>query len=167
MPLRDYQQDAVNELRASIARSGSAVYVLPTGGGKTVVAGEIARLAAGKSSRTLVSGPPAGVGQAGGRYLAGAMPRHQHRGRMPRLAAMPWAPLQVGMVQSVARRERVGKPDLVVIDEAHHARAKTWEMVLARWPHAKRIGLTATPERLGREGIGRTLRRDGHGANHP
>ena len=60
MPLRDYQQDAVNELRASIARSGSAVYVLPTGGGKTVVAGEIARLAAGKGSRTLCSWSTAG-----------------------------------------------------------------------------------------------------------
>ena len=41
------------------------------------------------------------------------------------------------MVQSVARRERLGKPDLVVIDEAHHARAKTWETVLGRWPNAR------------------------------
>ena len=49
----------------------------------------------------------------------------------------------------------MGKPDLVVIDEAHHARAKTWETVLeARWPNAKRIGLTATPERLDGKGLG-------------
>ena len=58
------------------------------------------------------------------------------------------------MVQSAARRERMGKPDLVVIDEAHHARAKTWETVLGRWPNAKRIGLTATPERLDGKGLG-------------
>ena len=62
MPLRDYQQDAVNELRAAIARSGSAVYVLPTGGGKTVVAGEIARLAGGQGFPDAVPGAPARAG---------------------------------------------------------------------------------------------------------
>ena len=72
----------------------------------------------------------------------------------PGWPSMPWAPLQVSMVQSAARREGMGKPDLVVIDEAHHARAKTWETVLSRWPHAKRIGLTATPERLDGKGLG-------------
>ena len=72
----------------------------------------------------------------------------------PGWPSMPWAPLQVSMVQSAARRERMGKPDLVVIDEAHHARAKTWETVLSRWPNAKRIGLTATPERLDGKGLG-------------
>ena len=52
MPLREYQQEAVHQLRAAIKKHGSAVYVLPTGGGKTVVAGEIARLAAAKGSQT-------------------------------------------------------------------------------------------------------------------
>ena len=81
MPLRDYQQDAVNELRASIARSGSAVYVLPTGGGKTVVAGEIARLAAGKGSRTLfLVHRRELVKQAVRHTMLEAMPRHQSIG---------------------------------------------------------------------------------------
>ena len=154
MPLRDYQQDAVNELRASIARSGSAVYVLPTGGGKTVVAGEIARLAAGKGSRTLFLVHRRELVKQAVDTLLEQCPGISIGVECPGWPAMPWAPLQVGMVQSVARRERVGKPDLVVIDEAHHARAKTWETVLARWPHAKRIGLTATPERLDGKGLG-------------
>ena len=51
--LRDYQQDAVSELRQAVGKSGSAVYVCPTGAGKTVVASEIARLAAKKGSKTL------------------------------------------------------------------------------------------------------------------
>ena len=85
----------------------------------------------------------------------------------PGWPAMPWAPLQVGMVQSVARRERVGKPDLVVIDEAHHARAKTWETVLARWPNAKRIGTDGHAGTVGWEGTGRALCGDGDGAYHP
>ena len=53
MPLRDYQEQAVHELRAAVRRSGSVVYQLATGAGKTPVAGEIARLAAQKGSRTI------------------------------------------------------------------------------------------------------------------
>ena len=154
MPLRDYQQDAVNELRATIARSGSAVYVLPTGGGKTVVAGEIARLAAGKGSRTLFLVHRRELVKQAVDTLLEQCPGISIGVECPGWPAMPWAPLQVSMVQSAARRERMGKPDLVVIDEAHHARAKTWETVLKRWPNAKRIGLTATPERLDGKGLG-------------
>ena len=53
MPLRDYQEQAVHELRAVVRRSDSVVYQLATGAGKTPVAGEIARLASQKGSRTM------------------------------------------------------------------------------------------------------------------
>ena len=39
-------------------------------------------------------------------------------------------------------------PSLVIIDEAHHALAKTYRMLWERWPEAKFLGLTATPCRL-------------------
>ena len=67
---------------------------------------------------------------------------------------MPWLPLQVGMVQTIVRRPKVANYDLIIIDEAHHARASSWEKVLNMWPKAKRIGLTATPERLDGKGLG-------------
>ena len=87
MPLRSYQQDAVSELRAAISRFGSAcLRAAQPAAGKTVVAGEIARLAAGQGFPDVVSGPPAGAGQAGGGYADGPMPRHQHRRGMPWLA---------------------------------------------------------------------------------
>ena len=38
--------------------------------------------------------------------------------------------------------------DLIVIDEAHHALAKTYRMLWERWPQARFLGLTATPCRL-------------------
>ena len=57
------------------------------------------------------------------------------------------------MVQSIHRREHTVRPDLVIIDEAHHARAATWEAVLNRWPGIPRIGLTATPQRLDGKGL--------------
>ena len=59
---------------------------MPTGSGKTVVAGEIARLAAGKGSRTLFLVHRRELVRQAVDTLAGTVPRHQHRGGMPRLA---------------------------------------------------------------------------------
>ena len=44
-------------------------------------------------------------------------------------------------------------PSLVVIDEAHHALAKTYQMLWAAWPEAKFLGLTATPYRMSGDGF--------------
>ena len=154
MPLRDYQIDGVAEIRRGIIRSGSVVYVLPTGGGKTVVAGEIARLAAAKGSRTLFLVHRRELVKQAADTLYEAVPGVSVGIEAAGWPSMPWAPLQVGMVQSIVRRPNIGQYDLVIIDEAHHARASTWEKVLSRWPKAKRIGLTATPERLDGKGLG-------------
>ena len=44
-------------------------------------------------------------------------------------------------------------PSLVIVDEAHHALAKTYEMLWEWWPDTKFLGLTATPCRLNNEGF--------------
>ena len=44
-------------------------------------------------------------------------------------------------------------PQLVVIDEAHHALAKTYRMMWEAWHEAKFLGLTATPCRMNRAGF--------------
>ena len=72
----------------------------------------------------------------------------------PGYASVPWAPLQVGSVFTLARRENVKRPALIFVDECHHARAATWETVMNRWPGVPRIGLTATPQRLDGKGLG-------------
>ena len=45
------------------------------------------------------------------------------------------------------------KPSLIIIDEAHHAVAKTYKEVMDAYPEAKKLGLTATPCRLTRRGF--------------
>ena len=45
------------------------------------------------------------------------------------------------------------KPGLIVIDEAHHALAKTYKVMWERFPNAKFLGLTATPCRLNGKGF--------------
>ena len=44
-------------------------------------------------------------------------------------------------------------PSLIVIDEAHHAVAKTYKEVMDAYPEVKKLGLTATPCRLTRRGF--------------
>ena len=45
------------------------------------------------------------------------------------------------------------EPGMIVIDEAHHALAKTYKEMWARFPNAKFLGLTATPCRLNGKGF--------------
>ena len=42
-------------------------------------------------------------------------------------------------------------PGLIVIDEAHHALAKTYRILWEKWPEALFLGMTATPCRLSGE----------------
>ena len=44
-------------------------------------------------------------------------------------------------------------PDLIVIDEAHHALAETYRELWERYPDARKLGMTATPCRLNRKGF--------------
>jgi superfamily II DNA or RNA helicase len=65
---------------------------------------------------------------------------------------------QVASVQTLVRRfDRVVPPDLIVIDEAHHATAGAWASVLAQWPQARVLGVTATPARLDGKGLGQVF----------
>ena len=154
MPLRDYQLIAVDDCREAIRRSDSCVLVMPTGSGKTVVAGEIARLASAKGSRTMFLVHRRELVKQVTDTLLENVPGVQVGVIAAGSPEMPWAPLQVASVQTLARRQKVVEPDLMIWDEAHHTRAKTWETIMQRWPNAKRIGLTATPERLDQRGLG-------------
>jgi superfamily II DNA or RNA helicase len=64
-------------------------------------------------------------------------------------------PIQVASVQTLTRRlgQLATAPDLIVIDEAHHATANGWQRALNHWPEALRFGVTATPMRLDGRGL--------------
>ena len=63
--------------------------------------------------------------------------------------------ITVESIQTISRRIATTEfsPSLVVIDEAHHALAKTYKMMWDAWPNAKFLGLTATPCRLNGKGF--------------
>jgi len=65
---------------------------------------------------------------------------------------------QIASVQTLVRRfDRVLPPDLIVIDEAHHATAGAWASVLSQYPNARVLGVTATPQRLDGKGLGQVF----------
>ena len=63
--------------------------------------------------------------------------------------------IEVFSIQWLTRhyQELEERPSLIVIDEAHHAVAKTYEEVMNAYPNAKKLGVTATPCRLTKRGF--------------
>src|SRR5262249_47583458 len=64
-------------------------------------------------------------------------------------------PVQVCTIQTLARRvDWLPPADLVIVDDVHHAASNSYRAVLDLSPNAIVIGLTATPWRTDRFGLG-------------
>lgn len=153
LTLRTYQARAISDLRLAYRDGARApLLVMPTGSGKTCVVAEILHglqqrgrtglvlvhrreLIAQTSQKLDLAGVPHGI-------IAAGIPSAD-------------APIQVASVQTLTRRleQLTATPDLIVIDEAHHATAGSWKRVMDHWPHALRLGVTATPARLDGRGL--------------
>lgn len=58
--------------------------------------------------------------------------------------------LTAGMVQTLTRRvEKLPIPSVILVDEAHHALAKSYQRILNKFPKAIVLLFTATPHRTG------------------
>lgn len=59
--------------------------------------------------------------------------------------------LTAGMVQTLTRRvDKLPIPNVILVDEAHHALAKSYQRILNQFPKAIVLLFTATPHRTGR-----------------
>ncbi len=57
----------------------------------------------------------------------------------------------MGMVQTLTRRvDKLPTPSVILVDEAHHALAKSYQRILNKFPKAIVLLFTATPHRTGR-----------------
>ena len=126
---------------------------MPTGGGKTVIFAAIANEFVTREERVLVLAHREElITQAGKKLEAvtGSPVGIIKAGYKPN----PLFPVQVASVQSMVKRlnwfEDFG---LVVIDEAHHATAKTYRKILEAYPNAYQLGVTATPIRTDKTGF--------------
>ena len=154
--LRPYQLEAVQRVRLAFLEGHRAVlFVLPTGGGKTVVFSHIAQQAAARGNRIAVLVHRAELLEQASRSLADLGVEHGliAAGRSMNLRA----PVQVASVGSLARRLSTLPRDffqLLVVDESHHASASTWAKALEHFNTAKVLGVTATPCRSDGQPLG-------------
>lgn len=152
--LRPYQQNGVANIRDAYRRGLNAVcFVAPTGSGKTVVMSHIAHGATGKGNRMTIlvhrqelirqnAKALRAMDVGFGIIAAGHEPCN-------------YLPVQLAMIQTLLRRpDAIPPPNLIMCDESHHIVGDSYRQIIARFPAAKILGLTATPQRLDGKGLG-------------
>lgn len=166
--LYDYQQAMLQRIRVELAKSsgvvgragkgtsvtmGRSVMVqMPTGTGKTYLMAAVVKTLAVKGTVWVVAHRRELVAQMEETLCRFGIPfsdgRHVESGQKARVCVMS--------VQWLSRRlDRcpLPAPGLVIIDEAHHSLAVSYRRLWAAFPSALKLGFTATPCRLRREGF--------------
>ena len=152
MLLRDYQSDICSRVSDAFDKHRSVMVQMPTGTGKTMVLAELVKRLMMKDEgirilivahrRELIEQIKATVKRMG-------------LNADNQLSVINNQTIIVESIQTISRRIATIEfaPSLVVIDEAHHALAKTYKMMWDAWPDARFLGLTATPCRLNGKGF--------------
>ena len=154
--LRQYQEEGVDNIRLSYMQGNRAVlYVLPTGGGKTVIFSHISEQAAIKGNRVCILVHRSELVDQSSESLKKIGVDHGviTAGKPLDLSKT----VQVASVFTLVRRLHLIPADffgLIVVDEAHHAVAGSWKKTIDHFVKAKVLGVTATPERLDGKGLG-------------
>lgn len=155
LKLYDYQEDAVARVRESFAAGNRApLLVIPTGGGKTVIFSHIAATMSARSKHATILVHRVELLRQTSKALDKSDVMHGLIN--PKYTANLLAPVQVASVQTLVKRmhKLPVSPDLVIVDEAHHATAGTWRKILDFYPKARVLGVTATPVRTDGVGLG-------------
>ena len=137
--LRDYQQETVDNIYQSMKQGNRRIIVQqPPRTGKTVIMAEIARKTTSKGNRVMFIIHRKEV-------LAQAKSTFEQQNVNMDLATM-------GMVQTLTRRvNKLTEPQLILIDEAHHALSQSYRRIIDAFPNAYILYFTATPIRTGHD----------------
>ena len=152
LPLRPYQREALDAVTEIVTKIKRPAVVLPTGGGKTVVFAHMAKehLDRHPGERVLILvHTDELVQQAHAKVLAVAP--HLEVGIVKASRREVRADVIVASVQSLrsaARRNEIRHVGLVIVDECHHATAKTYRAILEHYgcmgSRTVAVGFTAT-----------------------
>ena len=151
MQLRPYQEKAITDVRSAFASGLKSVCLTaPCGAGKTVMFSRVAALAMARNVRvgilvhrdSLLTQASSKLREFGVQHGI-ISPGHGNYGDN----------INVCSVQTLVRRLDRYNFDLLIADEGHHATSPTYEKIFARYPNAKILGVTATPERTDGRGL--------------
>ncbi len=164
--LRDYQLAASAAVDGQLSQVTSTLVVLPTGTGKTVLMSDVARRWSEKGAVLLLAHRVELLDQAAARFEPdlGYTPQVVQASRK-----VDWQAVEagrrvlVGSVQTLWREKRLRQLGchpfaLLLIDEAHHAVARTyravWDYLREQSPQCRVLGVTATPRRTDKKALG-------------
>jgi superfamily II DNA or RNA helicase len=157
--LRPYQSNVVTRFHDAVAAGERRIILVsPTGSGKTVIANDIIRTERAALRKVIMLAHRREIiGQTSNKlFSAGVFHGVIQAGISPR----PLEPVQVASIQTLharcIRSDRLELPpaDLLIIDECHHCPAETYRKIIAGYPDAVLLGLTATPCRGDGRGLG-------------
>jgi len=157
MELRPYQlaaKTAVLEQWQQGVRS--TLMVLPTGTGKTIVFSGIIEHAVRQGGRCLVLAHRHELLAQAADKLARTTGLACAVEKAEETAVDSWCNVVVGSVQTLQREHRRTGHEFthIIVDEAHHAISASYREVLAHWPEAKVLGVTATADRGDKRNLG-------------
>lgn len=152
--LRDYQIEICEKVNEAFGKHRSVMMQMPTGTGKTVVLASLVKQYLNRDAvcAVLIVAHRIELIEQTGAFLShfGIDYGVIAGGKRPTV----FKRVMVASVQTLSKKLDLDfNPSLVVIDEAHHALAKTYQMLWTAWPEAKFLGLTATPYRMSGDGF--------------
>ena len=152
MELRDYQNVTIARVEASLHRR--VMIQSPTGSGKTVIACELISRSVERGHRVLfVAHREELINQAVARLKGfGVEPGviMADDGRVNH-----YHPVQVASIATLSARRMAPPADVVIVDEAHRSAAGSYANLTDKYPHARIMGLSATPVRQDDKPLGK------------
>ena len=161
MNLRPYQRECVDAVLDEWDQGNRrTLAVLPTGTGKTIIFSDIIdRRVAGNTGRALILAHRGELlEQAADKlYRSTGLASALEKADSSALGSL--FPVTVGSVQSLCRESRLERfpadyYSTIVVDEAHHVLADTYQRVLNHFDRACVLGVTATPDRMDMRNLG-------------
>ena len=174
--LYDYQREMSERIEKAFESHQSVMVQMPTGTGKTILLAEVVKREKGKGKNpcvwivmhrrelveqikeTLEASLNVECEMLNATHNVKCEMLNVKRGKQldSSLFTFPFSlNTRVFSIQWLSRhyQEMEERPSLIIIDEAHHAVAKTYKEVMDAYPEARKLGLTATPCRLNKHGF--------------
>lgn len=169
--LREHQESLVGGIREAFEQKHKSVMAqLCTGGGKTAIASYITQKTVQNNRRVLALVHRREIfDQFSRAYLSMGVnhsliiPNVKMGNELAMLASVQT------LVSRIKKNEPIPEPDLIIADEGHHAIASQWQFIMARFPNARILGMSATPTRTDGTGLDKIFSHmvcgDKHGAS--
>lgn len=158
MILRPYQQEAIQAVETGWSEFPKQLLVMPTGTGKTCVFSQIAKDRTELGRVLILAHRDELIEQARDKYhnMTGDFAGKE---KASETSIDSFWQVTVGSVQTMMRDSRLSKFSqdyfkTVIVDEAHHSLADSYQKILQYFGSADVLGVTATPDRGDRKELG-------------